>query len=52
MIKMPNRKNSSTQWRDKNIKKRIVITKDEFERGVGRDTFETSANILTGYLRE
>ena len=50
MLKMPDTKNISTQWKDityydisENLKKRIVITKDEFENMVG-DTFEDSSN--------
>ena len=46
MLKMPDNKNISPQWKDivyydifDNSKKRIVITRDEFEKMVG-DKFE------------
>lgn len=48
MLKMPDNKNISPQWKDivyydifDNSKKRIVITRDEFEKMVG-DKFEAN----------
>lgn len=57
MLKMPTKKNISTQWKDieyydisENKKDRIVITKEEFEKMVG-DTFEAVQTDNYGQIK-